>query len=173
MRRLDARFVLVVAFVTMLSAPILAQVPTGTIAGTVTDQVNAVLPKASVTITNKDTGGTRTLQTGPDGSFSVPTLAPGPYDVIIEASGFQPTVSPVVVVTAQTTSVRITLQVSTRTEAVTVTGTAALVDLDSNKVQGVVGRQEIENLPLNGRSFLNLAQLQPGVTVNLGNPAQF
>ena len=47
------------------------------------------------------------------------------------------------------------------------------VDLSSNRVQGVVGRQQIDSLPLNGRSFLNLAQLQPGVTVVLGNPAQF
>jgi hypothetical protein len=63
--------------------------------------------------------------------------------------------------------------VSSRTEAITVTGVSPLVDLESNKVQGLVGRQQIENLPLNGRSFLNLAALQPGVTVSIGNPAQF
>src|SRR5215510_4980972 len=135
MRRVGLLFV----FAVSLTAPLAAQVPTGAIAGTVTDQVAAVLPKATVTITNKDTGATRTVQTGPDGSFSVPTLPPGPYDVIIEAAGFQPTVSPVDVLTGQTTTVKITLQVSTRTEAVTVTGAAALVDLESNKVQGVVG----------------------------------
>src|SRR5262245_31765674 len=58
MRRLGHRFV-VASFFAILSAPLLAQVPTGTIAGTVTDQVNAVLPKATVTVTNKDTGATR------------------------------------------------------------------------------------------------------------------
>ena len=150
-----------------------AQEPTGTIAGTVTDQVAAVLPKATVTVKNRDTNATRVVATAADGTFSVPSLAPGSYDVLVELTGFQPTVTPVDVATGSTTAVKISLAVSTRQEAVTVTGTTALVDLESNKVQGLVGRSQIENLPLNGRSFLNLAQLQPGVTVNLGNPAQF
>ena len=171
MRRLGVG--LAFAFIFCASLPLMAQAPTGTIAGTVSDQSSAVLPKATVTVSNKATGATRVVQTAPDGSFSVASLTPGPYDVLIEMSGFQPTVTPVEVATGATTTVRITLQVSNRTEAVTVTGAAALIDLDSNRVQGLVQRQQIENLPLNGRSFLNLAQLQPGVTVNLGNPAQF
>ena len=164
---------LLCALVVSLSGTLAAQAPTGAIAGTVTDQVAAVLPKATVTVTNKDTGNTRIVQTGNDGSFSVPSLAPGMYDVIVEASGFQPVVTPVQVATGQTTSVRLTMQVSARTEAVTVTGVSPMVQLESNSVQGVVGRSQIETLPLNGRSFLNLAQLQPGVTVNIANPAQF
>src|SRR5437867_2392445 len=156
-----------------LAARLTAQVPTGTITGTVSDQVAAVLAKATVTVTNKDTGASRVVRTGADGTFSVPSLPPGSYDVLIEASGFQPTISPAEVVTGATTTVRVTLQVSTKTEAVTVVGATPLVDLDSNRVQGIVGRTQIENLPLNGRSFMNLATLQPGVTVNLGNPAQF
>jgi hypothetical protein len=156
-----------------LSGPLMAQVPTGTIAGTVNDQVGAVLPSAAVTIINKDTGASRVVQTGSDGSFSIPSLPAGGYDVLVEAPGFQPIVSPVDVTTGGTTTVKITLQVSTRTEAITVTGTATHIDLESNRVQGVVARTQIENLPLNGRSFLNLATLQPGVTVELGNPAQF
>ena len=159
--------------VVFLSGSLAAQVPTGTVAGTVLDQSNAVLPKASVTVRNRDTGATRGAETAADGTFLVPSLLAGPYDVIIEAPGFQPTVTPIDVTTGNTTTVKISLQVSTRQEAVTVTGVSPLVDLDSNKVQGVVGRTQIDNLPLNGRSFLNLAQLQPGVTVSLGNPAQF
>ena len=108
------------------------------------DQVAAVLPKATVTITNKDTGASRVVQTGADGTFSVPSLPPGPYDVIIEAAGFQPTVSSVEVTTGATTTFKATLQLSSRTEAVTVTGTATRVDLDTNRVQGVVGRAQIE-----------------------------
>jgi hypothetical protein len=164
---------LLCVLVASLSGSVLAQAPTGTIAGTVTDQVAALLPKATVTVTNKDTGNSRVVQTGNDGAFSVPLLAPGMYDVVVEAPGFQPVVSPVEVVTGQTTTVRLTLQVSTRTEAVTVTGVSPMVQLESNTVQGVVGRSQIETLPLNGRSFLNLAQLQPGVGVTLANPAQF
>ena len=164
---------LVLALVVTLGAPLMAQAPTGTIAGTVNDQVGAVLPSAAVTVINKDTGASRVVRTGGDGTFSIPSLPAGAYDVLIEAPGFQPTVSPVDVTTGATTTVKITLQVSTRTEAVTVTGTATYIDLESNRVQGVVGRTQIENLPLNGRSFLNLATLQPVVTVDLGNPAQF
>jgi hypothetical protein len=61
-----------------IAARLTAQVPTGTIAGTVSDQVSAVLAKASVTVTNKDTGASRVVQTGADGTFSVPSLPPGP-----------------------------------------------------------------------------------------------
>ena len=167
------RFGFLFSFVVLLSAPLLAQVSTGSIGGTVTDQQSAVLPQASVTVTNKATGAARNVRTGADGNFLVAALPAGEYDVLIEAPGFQPTVSPVTVATGSTTSVRVQLEVSSRTEAITVTGAAALIDLESNKVQGLVGRQQIENLPLNGRSFLNLAALQPGVTVAIGNPAQF
>ena len=164
---------LLVVLSVMLSAPLMAQAPTGSIAGTVTDQLAAVLPGATVTVTNKDTGASRVVQSGGDGTFSVQALPPGAYDVVIELSGFQPTVNPVDVVTGATTTVKATLQVSTRTEVVTVTGKSTTVDFDTNRVQGVVGRTQIDNLPLNGRSFMNLAALQPGVTVILGNPAQF
>src|SRR5215470_2360770 len=169
MRRWGSLFSLAV----FLSSPLLAQISTGSIAGTVTDRVAGVLTKAAVTVTNRATGAARTTQTGTDGVFNVPSLQAGEYDVLIEAQGFQPTVTTVVATTGATTSVRIQLEVSTRTEAITVTGVSPLVDLESNRVQGLVNRQQIENLPLNGRSFLNLAALQPGVTVNIGNPAQF
>ena len=162
-------------FLTVLfaAASVAAQAPTGTISGTVVDQVGAVLPGATVTVTNKATGAVRTVATASDGSFQVPSLPAGSYDVLVELSGFQPTLSPVEVVTGQATSLRPTLQIGARTEVVTVQGVAPLVQLESNSVQGVVGRSQIETLPLNGRSFLNLAALQPGVTVVLGNPAQF
>jgi hypothetical protein len=161
--------------VLVLASPIavIAQVPTGTIAGTITDQVGAVLANVTVTATNRGTGAARVVQTGTDGTFSIPSLPAGSYDVLIAATGFQPVVSPAEVVTGSTTTIRIGLELGTREETVTVTGAATAVDLVSNRVQGVVGRSQIENLPLNGRSFMNLAALQPGVTVALGNPAQF
>ena len=81
MNRLGVLFV----FVVTLSGPLMAQAPTGTVAGTVFDQVAAVIPHATVTVTNKDTGGSRVVQTGVDGTFSIPSLPPGPYDVIVRA----------------------------------------------------------------------------------------
>lgn len=168
-----SRVGLLVVLVVSLSGVLRAQVPTGTIAGSVTDQVGAVLPNATVTITNRATGAARVVQTGSDGAFSVPALPAGAYDVLITADGFQPIVTPAEVTTGATTTIRIGLELGTRTETVTVTGAATAVDLVSNRVQGVVARQQIDALPLNGRSFMNLAALQPGVTVGLGNPAQF
>src|SRR4051794_38769403 len=150
-----------------------AQAPTGTIAGTVLDQVSAVLPGATITVKNTATGLTRTAASSAEGSFQVSSLPAGPYDVLVEMSGFQSTLTPAQVVTGQTTSLRVTLQIGARTEAITVAGATPLIQLQSNAVQGVVGRAQIDTLPLNGRSFLNLAALQPGVTVNIGNPAQF
>src|SRR5438105_13377311 len=85
MRRLG----LVSVLVFTLSSSLLAQAPTGAIAGTVIDQQSAVLPKATVTVVNKNTGASRIVQTAGDGTFSVPSLLPGPYEVLIEMSGFQ------------------------------------------------------------------------------------
>src|SRR5687768_15985239 len=81
-----SRLGLLIAFVAFSSAPLLAQVPTGTLAGTVTDRVGAVLPNVAITITNKVTGASRVVQTGADGVFSVPSLPAGLYDVLIVAS---------------------------------------------------------------------------------------
>src|SRR5262245_42466279 len=103
--------------VAILSVPLTAQVPTGTIAGTVTDQVGAVLPGAAVTVTNKGTGAARDVVTGPDGTFSVPSLLPGAYDVLVIAPGFQPIVTQVDVTTGATTTVKAQVEASTATEA--------------------------------------------------------
>lgn len=159
MKRFALQFVLVL----VCASPLAAQVPSGAVAGTVTDQNGGVLANATVTVTNQATGLSRVVQSGTDGSFSVPSLPAGRYDVLVVAQGFQPTASPAEVVTGSTTTVRVSLEIGTQTETVMVTGAATAVDLGSNRVQGVVARAQIENLPLNGRSFMNLAQLQPGL----------
>jgi hypothetical protein len=151
----------------------LAQVPTGTIVGTVTDPQGAVVIKAKVSITNKDTGAARVVETKSDGSYSAPLLPPGNYDVRAEAPGFKAVDRTVEVLIGATNSVNLALQMATTTQIYEVIATAATIETESHTVQGVVGLPQIENLPLNGRSFLNLAELEPGVTVNQGNPAQF
>src|SRR5260370_9545223 len=94
--------------VSMLASSLMAQVPTGTIVGAVTDQVNAVLPGATVTVTNRNTGASRVVQAGKDGTFAIPALRPGPYDGFSEAPGCQPPVSPVEMATAPTKTASIT-----------------------------------------------------------------
>ena len=173
MQRTASHLLLLLVSVVVLAVPVCAQVPTGTIAGTITDESGAVLPKAKVTVTNRETGAVRVLQTNSEGIFSAPSLSAGSYEVRVEAQGFQSFLRPAEVATGITTTVNITMQVGTTKEVVTVAGVASNINLESNTVQGVVTRQQIDNLPLNGRSFLNLAQLEPGVMVTPANPAQF
>ena len=152
---------------------LLAQAPTGTIAGTVTDQSGAVVPNAKITIVNKDTGSTREMLAGTDGTFSAAVLPAGNYDVRAEAAGFRQLVQPAIVETGTTTTANLSMLVGATKDVVTVEALAANINYDSNTIEGVVTRQQIDDLPLNGRSFLNLAQLEPGIQVTPANPAQF
>src|ERR1022692_4071170 len=144
---------------------LLAQAPTGTIAGTVTDQSGAVVPNAKITIVNKDTGSTRGMLAGTDGTFSAAALPAGNYDVRAEAAGFRQLVQPAIVETGTTTTANLSMLVGATKDVVTVEALAANINYDSNTIEGVVTRQQIDDLPLNGRSFLNLAQLEPGIQV--------
>jgi hypothetical protein len=150
-----------------------AQVPIGSLNGTVHDQTGGVMQGATVVVTNKDTGRQRQVVSGADGSFRVAPLIPGPYSVRVTASGFRTLVENTTVQVGQVASVELTMQVGAPGEVVSVQGEAAQIDYDSNTIQGVITREEIENLPLNGRSFLNLALLEPGVTVSANAVGQY
>src|SRR5262247_146071 len=173
MRRTASHLLFILLSAVFVVLPSYAQVPTGALAGAVTDATGAVVPNATVTLTNKETSATRTVESNSEGFYSAPSLPAGEYEVKVVAKGFSAFVRTATVLTGSTTTVNVSLQVGQTNEIVTVTGAAAAINYESNTVQGVVTRQQIDNLPLNGRSFLNLAQLEPGVTVNLGNPAQF
>ena len=158
----------------LISATLLtAQAPTGTISGTISDETGAVVPNAKVVVTNKASGAVRELTSGGDGVFSAPSLPAGEYDVRTEASGFRSMLRPAIVETGTTTTVNMQMQIGTSKDVVTVEGAAANITYDSYAVQGVVTRKQIQDLPLNGRSFMALAQLEPGVIVTAANPAQF
>ena len=152
----------------ILVAPALllkAQVPTGTIVGTVTDPQGLVVVKAKVSITNKDTGASRVVETKSDGSYTAPSLPPGNYLVRAEAPGFKVLDRTVEVLTGATVSVNLAMQVGAASEIVDVVSSRPAIDTETNTIHGVVAPEQLENLPLNGRSFLNLASLEPGVTV--------
>jgi hypothetical protein len=164
---------LVLLLVLTLAISPIAQVSTGTIAGTVLDPAGAVIAKATITVTNKDTGLTRTIQTTGEGLYSAPALPAGIYEIRVVADGFAATVRTVEVTVGTTATVNFSMQVGAKTEVVDIQGAVANINPESNTIQGVVTRRQIENLPLNGRNFLNLAQLEPGVLVTPANPAQF
>ena len=150
-----------------------SQAPIGTIAGAVTDESGAVVLGAAVTVTQLGTGLKRELKSGGEGQFSVPALPAGRYEVRSQMAGFRQTVREAIVVVGSTTTVDLKLQLGAVSEVVNVDAATSQIAYDSHKIDGVIGRNQIENLPLNGRSFLQLAFLEPGVGVGTQSLAQY
>ncbi|HXG94959.1 MAG TPA: TonB-dependent receptor [Blastocatellia bacterium] len=150
-------------------SPVLAQNPTGSIRGTITDQSGAVITNATITVTNKATGDVRKASTGNDGIYAVTNLLPGEYEVKIEAQGFSTQNITALVQVGNTTTGDATLRAGSVGEVVDVVAEAPIIDKQNYKIDGVVTRQKIDALPLNGRNFLQLAQLEPGVGVSTSN----
>ena len=144
--------------------PSLAQAPTGTIVGVVTDSAGAPVAAARVNITNLDSGLARSLNAFEEGDYSAAALPPGVYLVTAEANGFSLLQRTATIEAGTTTTVNLALQVGEVSEQLTVSDAAPLMNYESHSVGGVVSRAQIENLPLNGRNFLELAKLEPGVT---------
>lgn len=151
--------------------PVMAQNPTGSIRGVVTDQHGAVIQNATVTVTNKATGDSRKINAGGDGIYAVENLLPGEYDVKIEAQGFATqNITSLVVQTGSTSTGDAVLRAGAVGEVVDVVAEAPIIDKQNFKIDGVVTRQKIDALPLNGRNFLQLALLEPGVGVSVSAP---
>ena len=152
----------------LLPAPLVAQARlTGAdLRGTVADATGAVLPGATVTVVNVETGLVRTAVTDGDGRYLVPALPPGTYRVSAALDAFATSVREgVVLVLGQLADLDFTLTVATG-EAVTVTDVGPLVDARNTAVSTVVGAQQIENLPINGRNFISFSVITPGVTTD-------
>jgi Carboxypeptidase regulatory-like domain/TonB dependent receptor len=167
------------AFLSCLLLSLLApgafpQVPVGTISGTVVDPTGAVISNASVTIKNKATGAERKISSAEDGTFSVAALPAGNYEVSTQAQGFRTLQQEIIVATGSVVTVEAKMQVGQTSEIVTVEGNgAAQVNTESHSIDGVITRQKIQELPLNGRSFLQLAFLEPGVSASPGSTSQY
>ncbi|MGZ4844671.1 MAG: outer membrane beta-barrel protein, partial [Candidatus Angelobacter sp.] len=163
-------FILCISFTTFSLLPAGAQstVATGSIQGTVIDPNGAVVPNAAITITNKATGQTSKLTSGSAGTYSSGALIPGEYEVRIEAKGFQTQLLTVPVQVGNISTGNAKLTVGQSTEVIEVTGSAVAVNTEQATVQGVLSTEQIENLPINGRNFLDLAQLEPGVQIQDG-----
>jgi hypothetical protein len=145
----------------------LAQASTGSIRGTVTDQTGAVLPQTSILIKHLETNLERRLVCSEEGIYNADNLQPGEYEVSAEARGFQRQVMRVMVLTGNSHTANFQLSVGSTSETVVVTSEATQINTTDYKVDGVITRERIEALPLNGRNFLELAQLEPGVTVTI------
>jgi hypothetical protein len=141
-----------------------AQGPTGIIVGVASDASDAPVGGVPVTIVRPDTGYRRVVTASSTGWYSVEALPPGVYRVIVELLGFKRMERPALVEAGATTTVNLVLQVGDRTETVNIVAATPLLHSDHHQVGGLVGRLQIENLPLNGRNFVELAKLEPGVT---------
>ena len=150
-----------------------AQAPGGTITGTVTDSSGAVIPGATVTITDKATNTSRNATANAAGLFSAPSLAPGDYEVRATLQGFRTTERDAQVVAGSTTTVDMSMSVGESREVVTVEAASAQINYDSHSVAGIIPRESIADIPLNGRNSLQLASLEPGVTIAPGSTSQF
>src|ERR1041385_7554432 len=158
----------VVLLLTMV-APAFAQAPSGSILGLITDQSEAVIPKAAITVTNVATGARRSTKAGDDGAYVVAALPPGDYELKAEATGMSAVTRGATVEAGSATTVNLTLTVAGVQEAVSVAGTSPQLQYSSNRIAGVVTRMQIEQLPLNGRNFMELAKLEPGITLATAN----
>lgn len=156
---------LVILSVLITSAATMAQLPTATILGTVTDSTGAVIPGAMLTARNVDTGQSRIGISGENGAYRFPALPVGAYEVRVELQGFQTSVrSGLTLEVGQEAVVNFTLQAGALQETVNVTSEAPLVNTTSGTLGGLVDQQKMTDLPLNGRNYVDLAMLQPGVT---------
>ena len=149
-----------------LTTSVGAQIGSGALTGDVVDRTGAAVPGAAVTVVAVETNLSRTVVTDQNGTYYVQGLAPGAYRARVELSGFGPlTRDGIRLATGETVRLDLQLQLGELTEALTVTGDAPLLRSDSAGLGHVVDNRKIMDLPLNGRSFISLASLVPGVAL--------
>lgn len=141
-----------------------AQVTTGTILGTVTDQSGGVLAGATITATHLDTQFSRARRTDAAGTYFLANMPIGPYELQAEAPGFKTQkVGPSVLIVDQRLRIDIVLELGAVTETVEIKGAVTLLQMDQPDVNQIVQEKEIKALPLNGRDFFSLLLLSNGV----------
>jgi hypothetical protein len=164
---------IVLFLVVFSSQPAVAQGTTGTISGTVKDELGGVVADATVIITHQETGAVRNVTTGEEGTYSAPGLALGTYSVRVEAAGFDASVRTGIEISlGRHAVVDHGLKVGAVAVEVEVTADASAVDTTGSTVEFLVDQRIIRDLPLNVRSFVQLTTLDPGVLEfkNVGEP---
>src|SRR5262247_3269510 len=143
-----------------------AQAPTASIRGIVSDPSKAIISGASVTATNKATGATRNATTNSAGEYQFSALPPGDYEVKVTMQGFKSELRPLTLQVGENVTFDFDLEVGQASETIVITGESATINTTEYKIDGVINRKQVENLPLNGRNFLQLALLEPGIEVD-------
>jgi len=160
---------LLILLVGCLPVPTWGQQIQGSITGVVTDPSGSLIPDAQVTAVEQRTGFSRSSQTRQDGSYDIPLLPPGQYLVEVAMSGFE-TLSqgPITLLVNAHLKMDFHMKVGAQTTTVSVSAAATVIDTQTSSVGTTVGEQEVQQLPLNGRHFLELTFLTPGVVPAAG-----
>src|SRR5689334_23072301 len=155
---------LLLAAVLLLASSVSLFAQTATLSGIVTDSSGAIIPDARATVANTETGAQRVVQSDAQGRFTVPQLQPGKYQVTVSKEGFDTLIrSGITLTVGQDASLPLQLTVGSVNQQVTITAEAPLVDTSASAVTGVVNEERIQDLPLNGRDFTQLALIEPGI----------
>jgi hypothetical protein len=148
---------------------LLSQGNEGRITGTITDQTGGAIAESTVTVTDVARGVTRTLTTDDSGEYNAPNLLPGEYSVRAEAKGFKSvTRENIVIEVGKELRVDLTLQPGDVSQTITISESVPLVETTNATLGGTLSNQTINDLPLNGRNYINLLTLRPGMTVYPG-----
>ena len=147
-----------------------AQELSATLSGVVTDSSGAVIPKATVSVTQTSTGAVRTVQSDESGNYVVTNLQAGTYTVSVSFTGFETSIAKNVALNvAEKRGLNIQLKAGSTTTSVTVEATAVTVDTESAAEAGTLTSDQISGLELAGRNFQQLVTLQPGVVSQMGD----
>lgn len=150
--------------VVVCAIPLRGQISAGEITGIVSDPSGAVVPRATVELSGAQTGDiVRKIETSGEGAFSAPLLRPGQYTIAVSATGFKRLVrSNVTLRVDDVLTLRLMLEPGATTESVTVEASAEMLEEKTNSVGQVIGNKTIQDLPLNGRNYLQLGALTAG-----------
>src|SRR5215470_14502828 len=157
-----------VCLLILTPASLFAQFETASVLGYVRDTSDAALANATVSLMNQETKLVVTVKTSAEGAYEFPDVKIGEYQITAKADGFDTgTTQPFRVTVKARQRVDVTLKIGSSNETVTVNSGATLLETDPRERDQVIGTREVENLPLNGRAYADLAALVPGVRRNI------
>jgi hypothetical protein len=164
------KFLIVLLTFLIGSCAIWAQttISTGSVQGVITDPSGAVVAAAKISIVNKATSRVVTVRSTSAGAYTSGALTPGNYTLRVEATGFKTSELALTIEVGVTAAGNIKLELGEATQVVEVQGETVAVNTQQATIEGVLTAEQIDNLPINGRNFLDLAQLEPGVQIQDG-----